>query len=771
MAPRRPGTVVEGALPADTGALPNVDGLSTTGFASMIDRAVGVVCLASLLPGVLGAERMFDHLNPWWLAIFAGGITALSVLLPWYAWSRRGIRPLAAGYAALVLLGLVTFPLAWMPNHDHGSQAPVLYLQLGLATICAGIAVNTRFAAGYAAASALAFFLVRSTEQGGAASQLQALQDTLIVIVQPAVILLILHYLRDQVIRFDAQLSAAHAETTDAAVNEALVAERHRLDAIVHDEIMTTLVAGAHSRTPHDPRVVEQARLALRWLHAEPVEADDGAVVSADRLVRLIKDVTGSVCPRAQVLGEIPAATVTLPQGVVRTLMQATREAALNAEKHSRAEHVQVLVNVQATARRVTARVSVADDGVGFDPNAVAPQRLGLRVAIGERLHALGGRAEVQSAPGRGATVRLFWAGDRPRQVHTRHRTLANPGLHPVLRFTDPTPVVAASVGMIGIYMLIGATTMPQLRRPDLVGATMVLMAGTLALAFYGMLRPPIGRVRGWTQMGLAVLISSLSLGVLEINERAGLPLPGQGHWFVTLVMMVFVATFAAGQPLPAWTGACTHAVLVGLLAVDDGLTAAEYVLAVLTPLLWLIVAAVVFYFLDVLWTQLDEAEREVRDSARTNAALFGKLVLREVWLAELRAEVGPLLEQLADPARPLTEADRSTYLLTESSLRDGIMAANFHGPGLAAAIMDARLRGVRVTLVDNRGSRLPESARLAALRTLERVVRSSTGGRIVARTAPEGYAEAVTILQVEPEGATELTRIGDDGMVESGRP
>jgi signal transduction histidine kinase len=53
--------------------------------------------------------------------------------------------------------------------------------------------------------------------------------------------------------------------------------------------------------------------------------------------------------------------------------------------------------------------VTVEDDGVGFDPEAVEPGRLGVRVSIIERMVAVGGRASVESAPGSGTTVRLSW--------------------------------------------------------------------------------------------------------------------------------------------------------------------------------------------------------------------------------------------------------------------------------------------------------------------------------------------------------------------------
>jgi len=291
-------------------------------------------------------------------------------------------------------------------------------------------------------------------------------------------------------------------------------------------------------------------------------------------------------------------------------------------------------------------------------------------------------------------------------------------------------------------------------------------MVAALTCGVRGLLRPPVSVGRGWGQSAAAVAISVLGGLALESNEATGLPWPAHATWYVSIVMLVLVVTYAAGQAAPAWTGAAAHAAV--MLWFGHPLAASDLLVSTLTPLVWLVIAAGFFWWLDSVWAQLEEADREVRESARVNAALFGKLVLREVWLADLRAEVGPLLEQLADTSRPLTDDDREAYLLTESGLRDGIVAANFNAPGLGAAIMDARGRGVRVTLVDNRGSRLPEPARRAALRTLEQVVRSATSGRIVARTAPEGYEAAVTILQVEQPGASRLTSIGETGQVEN---
>lgn len=77
-------------------------------------------------------------------------------------------------------------------------------------------------------------------------------------------------------------------------------------------------------------------------------------------------------------------------------------EALENARRHSGARHVVVRVDVSDAG----VRLEVADDGRGFDPDAV-PAGIGRR-GMADRLQRLGGRLAVESEPGRGATVRAF---------------------------------------------------------------------------------------------------------------------------------------------------------------------------------------------------------------------------------------------------------------------------------------------------------------------------------------------------------------------------
>ena len=55
----------------------------------------------------------------------------------------------------------------------------------------------------------------------------------------------------------------------------------------------------------------------------------------------------------------------------------------------------------------------VVDNGVGFDPEDVPSDRLGIRSAIVQRIESLGGSVRIFSRPGHGTSV-LFAIPNRP---------------------------------------------------------------------------------------------------------------------------------------------------------------------------------------------------------------------------------------------------------------------------------------------------------------------------------------------------------------------
>ncbi len=104
---------------------------------------------------------------------------------------------------------------------------------------------------------------------------------------------------------------------------------------------------------------------------------------------------------------EGPSRSLELSEELRSALFRSARELVANVARH--AQVAEARITLTATRREV--RLSVADEGVGFEPERVRERMLqtgsfglfGLR----ERLEQLGGQVDIETAPGRGTRVTL----------------------------------------------------------------------------------------------------------------------------------------------------------------------------------------------------------------------------------------------------------------------------------------------------------------------------------------------------------------------------
>ena len=97
------------------------------------------------------------------------------------------------------------------------------------------------------------------------------------------------------------------------------------------------------------------------------------------------------------------------PSPVVHAITEAMGEAVRNSLRHAGPEaNIAVLIEMRSRFVRVT----VSDDGKGFDADAVPPERLGIAVSIGRRMALIdGGWGRLRSVIDRGTTVQVGWSG------------------------------------------------------------------------------------------------------------------------------------------------------------------------------------------------------------------------------------------------------------------------------------------------------------------------------------------------------------------------
>ncbi len=175
--------------------------------------------------------------------------------------------------------------------------------------------------------------------------------------------------------------------------------ERAELAAHLHDSVLHTLAL--IQRHVEDPREVQrlargQERELRTWLYrpASDQERDFGRAL--ERTLAEIEDSQG-VSIDVVVVGECPL------DDRLGAALQAVREAAVNAAKHSGSKSISVYAEIEPS--KVT--VFVRDRGKGFDMSAVPEDRLGVRESIVGRMERHGGKAFIRTAPGEGTEVRL----------------------------------------------------------------------------------------------------------------------------------------------------------------------------------------------------------------------------------------------------------------------------------------------------------------------------------------------------------------------------
>lgn len=210
-------------------------------------------------------------------------------------------------------------------------------------------------------------------------------------------------YVTSMVVRAGASLDASRSTAADLTAVSVRNAELARFDGLIHDHVISTLVAVYAA--PRDRRVADLATSALARLDelADDHHADE--CISAAELIARIR--TGIDPTVETVVRSNDDDEAVFDSSTARALTEAVAEAVRNSRMHAGPD-ADVMVAIDVVDGGVS--VVVADDGVGFDPGVVANDRLGLRTSVRHRMGSVdGGWSRVVSTPGRGTTVEVGW--------------------------------------------------------------------------------------------------------------------------------------------------------------------------------------------------------------------------------------------------------------------------------------------------------------------------------------------------------------------------
>ncbi|RIL07702.1 hypothetical protein DCC79_14615, partial [bacterium] len=219
-----------------------------------------------------------------------------------------------------------------------------------------------------------------------------------------------------------------NARLYERAQHAAALEERQRLARELHDSVSQALYGMAlgtrTARTLLDRDLPDAA--ALRAALAPPLDyvlslaeaglaemralifelrpeslANEGLVAALEKQAAALRARHGLAVSTA--LSDEPEVSLDVKEALYRI----AQEALHNVAKHARATRVSLRLAQSGGRLRLTVR----DDGRGFDPAGLFPGHLGLQ-SMRERAAAIGGTLGIESAPGKGTTVRVEVEGE-----------------------------------------------------------------------------------------------------------------------------------------------------------------------------------------------------------------------------------------------------------------------------------------------------------------------------------------------------------------------
>lgn len=389
-----------------------------------------------------------------------------------------------------------------------------------------------------------------------------------------------------------------------------------------------------------------------------------------------------------------PSKPVYIPGEVANTLLLAVSEVATNSQKHA-GDDAKKSCSVDILPGEVHIRFT--DDGIGFDAQSIDPHRAGVRLSVKGRVDSLrGGEAKVVSAPGQGTTAVLSWRGNTsPVADEVEQREM--PEAASVYNLMGMSIVYSWQfyVALLAI-MVIVLTSNDQLLFPSgqISLAIFAILSAVLMFGRYDQL--PLGR----TVFVSTALVWLAVVGVFQ-------PMPNLIEWSYLWhfnIVALLAAMFAIrGRPLAAVLSVAMAFVLVQSLHVfgvipNHHVTGIDLLVRSVIVVAGVLTAIMVGFLTRNVPGSIQEYNRALFEAAAAKE-LERSMQNNYEWLEN---QVGPVFlaaNAMETPTQRLQQRAR----LTEGKLRDVLRSPRLNNPALHQSVWEARARGVKVRLLDDR--------------------------------------------------------------------
>jgi signal transduction histidine kinase len=389
-----------------------------TGLARMVAVLRGVSAAVAVVAAVLGAvpPASWTWLGPALALVIAW--TPLYVAVAWI----RGLRPWLAGVdlSVAAALSLAVGHLVSAPSLTGTSNWVSLIASMTVVSTQLGGVPRVSVPAGLLV---VACYVTGERLAGSTDGGLTALVVLTVQTLAGAAVMVVAMRAERTAVRAFYRLQEAQAS---AALARARREDERALLREVHNGPLTTLTMALHGAVRPTATLRRRAEAVLATLTALAPDgktggptgvagdtagtAEGAAVAVADagdgprvRLDERLSQVAVWYAPPLRIMADLHPTLV--PATVAEAMTGAVSEALENIVRYAATDRAAVELREDAGVVRVT----VADDGRGFDLAALPGRGFGVREDLGGRMAAVGGTMTIRSAPGAGTVVALGW--------------------------------------------------------------------------------------------------------------------------------------------------------------------------------------------------------------------------------------------------------------------------------------------------------------------------------------------------------------------------
>ena len=372
----------------------------------LIRRLYSLTLLLSSVESVANSITQYRYLN-WMNVALVVTLVLIVGMIQVATWTKRNMDPWIVVLGIFGIAAMLVFPFAVVDVDALPSEyQPWLWWVIGMSVVGIGVVSKPPIAISYLFAVTAIWVWLDASPWGGGSDLMLELQDATYIFLFGGTVLGLFALVRESVLKVDIANDLAIKSAAHQAGIDAVERERQRIDALIHDRVLNTLLlASKASNASEYSSVMNLSQEAIESLRRVEQEFEPRPEIQPLGLFRALKQAALQLTPDANV-EILSGGSTAIPAAVAEAITEALIQALDNVVRHSKSSKVSLTLQ---SPNQSSVAIELRDNGVGFRLNRIPKDRIGVQISILKRVEAVGARATIESAPGAGTLVRLEW--------------------------------------------------------------------------------------------------------------------------------------------------------------------------------------------------------------------------------------------------------------------------------------------------------------------------------------------------------------------------